>query len=365
MPTAALRGLRVLHVGHFDPEYSRNRIVRKALERAGATVVTATDTRGFAHRAPALAKAVHDTPADLVLVGFPGHADVPVVRLAATRRRTPVVLDAFVALTESAEDRRGPDLPLSVRARVVIEDRTACRLAHAVVLDTDAHADYFARELGVPRRKLRRVWVGADDDVVRPTPLPDGGFRVFVYASFIPLHGLEHVVRAAHELERAGDPVPIEIMGDGDTAPDVRALATELGVTSIAFRGRRPFTEVVDAMVASHVCLGIFGTGPKAQRVVPNKVFDALAAARPVVTADTPAAREALTDRAHALLCPPGAPDAIAAALRELRDDAGLRTRLAAGGHEHFRRRFSIDAISSDLAAVVLEHVDAPGEDPD
>ena len=71
-----------------------------------------------------------------------------------------------------------------------------------MLVDTDAHAEHFAMELATPRSKLRRLWVGADDDVMRPRPeVAHDDFRVFVYASFIPLHGLEHVVRAAAILE--------------------------------------------------------------------------------------------------------------------------------------------------------------------
>ncbi len=51
--------------------------------------------------------------------------------------------------------------------------------------------------------------------------------------------------------------------------------------------------------------------GTKAARVIPNKVFQALACARPVITADTPAARELLTDDVDALLVPPGDPEAL------------------------------------------------------
>ena len=139
---------------------------------------------------------------DLVLVGFPGHADVAAAKAVARLRGAPVLFDAFVSLQETAEDRRATGGWVRSQ-RLDLEDRLACRLADRVLVDTDAHAEHFATELATPRSKLRRLWVGADDDVMRPRPeVRHDDFRVFVYASFIPLHGLEHVVRAAAILER-------------------------------------------------------------------------------------------------------------------------------------------------------------------
>ncbi len=351
-----LAGVTIAHVGHFDPAYSRNRIMAKALRRAGATVLVASHTGKYLRRTPRLVFDVVRKRADLILVGFPGHADVAAARLATTR---PVVFDAFVSLYETEQDRREQPGLVSARARrFAWEDRLACRLATRIVLDTDTHAAYFAQQFGVSPSRLRRVWVGADDDVMKPgrEPAPTAGrFRIFVYASFIPLHGLEYVVRAARALERRKEDVQIDIVGGGPTAHATMQLVADLGTTHVQFLGRRPYEELPGLMAASQMCLGIFGTSAKAQRVIPNKVFDALAVARPVLTADTPAAREVLVHGDNAYLCAPGDAEALADAIVALKLDEALRHRLAERGNELFRERFSIAALSRDVAAVTLD----------
>src|SRR5205823_1626324 len=100
--------------------------------------------------------------------------------------------------------------------------------------------------------------------------------------------------------------------------------------------------ELLPRELHSAACaLGIFGTSPKAQRVIPNKVFQALACGAPVVTADTPAARELLVDGESALLVPAGDPAALADSLRRLAADTDLAGRLAAGGHAAYERASS------------------------
>ena len=337
--------------------------MRKALERAGAQVTVVTDRRSFAARTPGLLRTSLHEPVDAFLVGFPGHADVATARLAGTARRAPVIFDAFVSLYESAVGDRRTVARGSIKAfRYAVEDQLASALATRVVLDTDAHARYFAERFKVPPRKLRRIWVGADDEVMRPGASPvDSRFRVFMYASFIPLHGLEYVVEAAHLLEQRNEEVSFTVVGTGDCEPDIRRLARDLGVASMDFVGRRPYETLPALISAHHVCLGIFGTSGKASRVIPNKVFDALAVGRAVITADTPAVREALTHRRDVWLCAGGSADALAASIVALRDDAETRDAIADAGHALFTEKFSIDALSHDVSELVLETLDATG----
>ncbi|NUT57022.1 MAG: glycosyltransferase, partial [Thermoleophilia bacterium] len=90
-----------------------------------------------------------------------------------------------------------------------------------------------------------------------------------------------------------------------------------------------------------------FGTSAKAGRVIPNKAFQALACGTPLVTADTPAARELLVDGESALLVPPGDAGALAAAVRRLAGDAELAGRIGAGGLAAYREHASEDVLGA------------------
>jgi glycosyltransferase involved in cell wall biosynthesis len=79
--------------------------------------------------------------------------------------------------------------------------------------------------------------------------------------------------------------------------------------------------------------------------VIPNKVFDALAVERPVVTADTPALREALIPGRHVWTCPAGDPQALAEAVAGLRADPGRRRSLAAAGRKILSGLKAVSAI--------------------
>jgi glycosyltransferase involved in cell wall biosynthesis len=75
--------------------------------------------------------------------------------------------------------------------------------------------------------------------------------------------------------------------------------------------------------------------------VIPNKAFQALACGVPLVTADTPAARELLRHDESALLVPPGDPEALAAAVRRLAAEEDLAERLSSGGLAAYREHSS------------------------
>ena len=105
---------------------------------------------------------------------------------------------------------------------------------------------------------------------------------------------------------------------------------------------------LADAMASASVCLGIFGDTEKTQRVIPNKVYEALAIGKPIITADTPAIRELLSEEA-AMLVPAANPRAIADAILALRAEPARRERLANAGAEIFQNRLRARQIVGDL----------------
>jgi glycosyltransferase involved in cell wall biosynthesis len=116
------------------------------------------------------------------------------------------------------------------------------------------------------------------------------------------------------------------------------------------------YENLAEELHRASCALGIFGTSAKAQRVIPNKAFQALACGTPLVTADTPAARELLVDGESALLVPPGHPQALAEALQRLAAEPELARRLGAGGHTAFRERASENVLGRRWRAI-LERV--------
>ncbi len=354
----SLKGVRICYFGHYDPSYSRNRVILKALQRAGACVVEVCDHSQGIRRWWNLLVSGLAANFNIMFVGFPGHTDVPLAWLIASLKRRPLVFDAFLSMYDTAVFDRRTVPPNSLRAkRLFLTDKFACLMAKIVLLDTESHIRYFVDTFRLPAGKFRRVWVGTDDDVMCPKGVSpsDKDFTVFFYGSYIPLHGVQYIVKAAHLLEIRKERVSFVLVGSGQTFSEVSRLAEDLQVRSVRFVERVPYERLAEMMSESHVCLGIFGTTPKAARVIPNKVFDALAVGRPVVTADTPAVREVFTHGENIWLVPAGDEKALTEAILTLKNDTALRHRLAANGHALFKERFSIDAISRDITRIILE----------
>ena len=90
--------------------------------------------------------------------------------------------------------------------------------------------------------------------------------------------------------------------------------------------------------------------------MIPNKAYQALACGTPLVTADTPAARELLVDGVDALLVPRGDGAALAAAIRRLADDHELGQRLGAAGRATYEAHAS-EAVLGERWRGLLEGI--------
>lgn len=353
--------MRALYFGTYERDYPRNAQVISCLRGAGVEVVerhvSVWERRehnwaagpGAAARV-ALAEARLALPRrrdfDVVLVGYPGHFDMPRARRVAGRRR-PLVFNPLVSLADTLVGDRGRWRDGSLAARILANvDRRALRLADLVVADTDANAAFLAELGGIPRERVRTAFVGAEERHFRAAWRPPERFSALFVGKLIPLHGLETILAAATLVPE----VPFRVVGSGQ----LDALL-ESRPANVTWEPWIEYERLPEAYWEAGCALGIFGTSAKAARVIPNKAFQALACATPLVTADTPAARELLVDGESALLVPPGDAEALAAAVRRLATDAALRLRLSAGGRAAYEREASEDVLGGRWRGL-LEH---------
>jgi glycosyltransferase involved in cell wall biosynthesis len=350
--------LRVVYFGTYERGYPRNAQVISALRGAGVEVSErhqpvwegrAQKWRVGAGILPRLALAearllrARPSDEDAVIVGYPGHFDLPAARRFARGRL--LVFNPLVSLVDTLVSDRGRFRSGSLAARALTAiDRRALRAADLVVADTEANAEFLGDLAGLPPERLVVCFVGAEEDVFQPAWTPEDPRTAVFVGKLIPLHGLETILNAA----RFASEVRFRLIGSGQLEPllDARPPNVEW-VRWIDYR-RLP-AEYRRAGVA----LGIFGTSEKTRRVIPNKAFQALACGVPLITADTPAARELLTDGDSALLVPPGDPEALADALRRVVTDEALARRLADGGHAAYRAQASEEVLGARWRSLI------------
>ncbi len=285
---------------------------------------------------------------DVVVVGYLGHFDVHLARLLYRRGKVPIVLDHLISAANTAKDRRLDGGGLKTRLLTLI-DSAALRAADIVVVDTEEHLEIVPEKY---RSKAVVVPVGAPTpwhEAAREAPADASGpLKAVFYGLYTPLQGTPVIGEALGRL--AGAPVEVTMIGGGqDEAQTKEAAAAN---QSVRWLDWVPAAEL-PALVAAHdVCLGIFGTGDKALRVVPNKVFQGAAAGCAVITSDTAPQRRVLGDAA--VLVPPGDPAALADALLRLADDREALLKLRHAARQLAAERFTPKQVVEPLTDRLL-----------
>ena len=293
---------------------------------------------------------------DAVLICYLGHLDVLLLWPLAKLRGRPIIWDAFLSLYNTVAEDRCLASQRSLLACVLFAwEWLACRAADTIVIDTAAHARYFIETFGISPRKIHRVFVGAEPEAFHLPPEgparrdANGSFTLLFYGQFIPLHGIETIVLVAKLTEHQG--LSWQLIGTGQQAASIRSLIAALEPSNLHWESWVPYQNLVHRIHAADICLGIFGTTGKAQRVIPNKVFQIIASGKPLITADTLAARELLIPSTVVRLVPPGDPRALASAARAMAE--AFREVPADDTHLALRSRILPRVVVADLIALL------------
>jgi glycosyltransferase involved in cell wall biosynthesis len=235
--------------------------------------------------------------------------------------------------------------------RLEANEALVWREADGYVTITKALADLLNDRFG-PRGNLEVAADGVRLDATRtvsaPAAPPIVGYAGHLYAwkgVDVLLEALTRVP-AVHGL----------IIGGHEQEPDLaraRDRAQHLGLTSrVEFTGQVPPRAVAGLLErAGILVLPNLATAISTRFTSPLKMFEYMAAGRPIVASDLPAIREVLEHERNALLVPPGDGAALASGIQRLLDDPALAARLARTAFE------DVGAFGWDRRAGLLERV--------
>lgn len=346
------RRLKVCFYPGREAGYVRTRTIVECLRRMGVDLVDCSHPkRGPLRYLFSTWKFLFNyRKCDLILVGFCGNHLVYLVRLLT---KQPLILDAFLSVYETLVYERRRLRPGSIAAKVLRHlERKSCLLADRVLLDTNAHIDYFVDALDLPYSLLRRLPASCGEiGLPDPEPRNSDPPLVHFHGEFQRLHGADTIVRAAALLPG----IRFRLIGKGPEWKECRALAAELDLRNLEFLAPVSYDRLCGYIREADICLGIFGDTPKANMVIPNKVYEYLALAKPVVTRKSEAVEELFQDGSDMLLCAPADPGDLAEKIGVLLGDQDLRGRIARQGRKTFTATCSWDALADQLGRVISE----------
>jgi glycosyltransferase involved in cell wall biosynthesis len=295
---------------------------------------------------------------DVMLVGYPGQFDVYLGRLLSWWRRKPMALDILMSLHLIAEERGlTKKSPLTGRLIFWLE-KIGLKLPDRLIADTAEYEEYYCEEYHLSPDRFGRVPLGVDDRIYYPRPEfepPSDCFRVLYYGTFIPLHGIETIIRAAAELCHLPH-IQFDFFGEGQELAKAEGLAEELGLENVRFNGWIDKEKLPKEISRSHLCLGVFGTTKQARCTIQNKIWEGMIMQRPVISGDSETVRAELIHGEELYLVERANPKALADGILVLEADAPLRERIAASAFERVQQntiagtgRTTVKALSAVL----------------
>jgi glycosyltransferase involved in cell wall biosynthesis len=221
---------------------------------------------------------------------------------------------------------------------------------------------------GVPSEKVTVIPNASDLDLFRPDL--DGTasrerlglgqrFAAIYFGAMGMANGLEYVIEAARiSAERGRDHLVLVLLGSGGQREELENLARTYGLSNVVFRPPAADKEEVARMVAGcDACLTIY-RATREHSWSPNKMFDALAAGKPVLINVPGWLGETIEKNNSGRYVDPHRPEALAEALEELSNDPALCRRMGENARALAERQFDRRLLAAQLEEVLKNAVD-------
>jgi glycosyltransferase involved in cell wall biosynthesis len=241
--------------------------------------------------------------------------------LVAALRRRPFLLEIRDLWPEFIIDMGLLKNPFLIRCSRWLEGLLYARATHLLV-NSPAYVDYLIQK-NIPQDKITLLPNGVDPAMFDPSSDGSGvrkklslnGKFVVVYAGAVgPANDLDLLLEAAARL-KSNSVIHILIVGDGKERKRLQAQAEIQSLDNVSFAGPQPKHEMRNFLACADACVAILKNIGMFRMTYPNKVFDYMAAGRPIVVAIDGVIREVVETARAGIFSKPGDPASLADAI--------------------------------------------------
>lgn len=254
--------------------------------------------------------------------------------------------------------------PMLIRAAEAFE-RFLYRHADQVIINSPGfHAHVQQRGA----RRIELVPNGADTRMFDPEATGadfrrQHGLEQKLIALYAGAHGMSNdlgvLLQAADRL-RDRPEIVLVLLGDGKEKPALMESARRMNLDNVVFLAPVPKVDMPAALAAADICIAILKPIPEYKTVYPNKVFDYMAAGRPVVLAIAGVIEQVVQQAGAGICVPPGDPEAIAAALGRLADAPAERRAMGRNGRSYIQAHFDRQVVALRLEGILCDTAGIP-----
>ncbi len=197
-------------------------------------------------------------------------------------------------------------------------------------------------------------------DVRKDHPNWKGKFVVLYTGAHGMSNDLEVVLQAANLLREQSD-IHFVLLGDGKEKQHLIQMAFDMGLTNLEFDDPLPKTGMPAVIAAADACLAILKPIEMYKTTYPNKVFDYMAAGKPIVLAIDGVIREVVVNSDCGIFCQPGNPQEMSEAILKLYQNPEIAREKGLNGQRHLAQHFDRARIASDFLEKIQETVGGYG----
>jgi glycosyltransferase involved in cell wall biosynthesis len=342
--------MKVCFFGSFDRDYSKNVILIKGLRKQGVKIVECHHPNYFSvshytSLSYQFLKKARDC--DIIFVAFFGHYDVLFAWVIAKIFQKKLIFDPLISIYNTRIEDRKYFKKGTMRAKFYrFFDSLNVILADHVFIDTYAQLEYYKKNFGLNENKVSLIRVGADDSVLKPTRnVISPKLKLLFYGSYQPSQGAKRIIEAANLLKN--EDFEWLFIGRGQDRPAVENFARSNNLKKVTFVDTLPFSKLVSYINSANVVFGVFGNTIKTRMVIHNKIFQAIAMGRILITQDTPATREILRDGHDTFLVNPN-PQAIAKKIMFIKKNRRKIERISKNARSTYLKNFTAEKIGKN-----------------